>query len=92
MGLKKLIFNPLSAQFDYISEEMTVVSGAPDSGIEGVMYQDSTSPTDVYYFSGSNRYKITAVLNNPSGSGGSFLFADSSGFNFADGTPINYIT
>lgn len=67
MGLSDFDFNPFTGNLDEISKEMVVVTSAPTTGAEGVLYQDSSNPTNVYYFSGGNRYLITGVLNNPSG-------------------------
>lgn len=73
MGLKKITFNPLSAQFDYISEGVTIVAAAPTTGVEGVLYQVSTDPTKSYYFIGAHRYRIDAVLDDLTASGGTDL-------------------
>lgn len=73
MGKKKFVFNPFLGNFDEISEEMVVVASAPTTGVEGVLYQDSSNPTNVYYFSGGNRYLITGVLDNPVSTGSVWL-------------------
>jgi len=73
MGIKKFTFNPIEGQFDEISEEVVVVSSAPTTGVEGVLYQVSGDPTKVYYFSGGNRYLITGTLDNPVGGASTWL-------------------
>jgi hypothetical protein len=70
MGLIDYDFNPFTGNLDEISEEMVVVSSAPTSGVSGVLYQVSSDPTKIYYFSGGNRYRIDATLDNPITSGG----------------------
>lgn len=45
-------------------------NGAPSTGVEGTLYINRSSPTDMYYFVSGGRFKITAVSDNPPASSG----------------------
>jgi hypothetical protein len=71
----KFIVNPFTGRLDDVGKYFGAISSAPTGKSNGYM---AVVGDTLYYFAGGNRYKITAVIDNPAGS--RFLQEDGSSF------------